>query len=60
MVKKGWAQVPKLNNGPPLYRLIFYTYTWQYNSMGNTLYVTKDGEKDKQLNYKFVLTSLAL
>jgi len=28
--------------------------------MGNTLYVTKDGEKDKQLNYKFVLTSLAL
>jgi len=40
MVKRVGPQVPKLNYGPP-----FYTYTWQYISMGNTLYITKYGEK---------------
>ena len=45
-LKKGWATIPKLNYGSPRYRFIFYTYTSQYNSMGNTLYITKDGEKD--------------
>ena len=49
MVKRVGPQVPKLNYGPPRYRFMFYTYTWQYNSMGNTLHITKDGEKDKQL-----------
>ena len=43
MVKRVGPQVPKLNYGPP-----FYTYTWQYNSMGNTLYITKYGEKDSK------------